>query len=122
MGRVEIIERLEKLAGPSREMDAAIAKAFGEPHGYREDVHLESRSYTVIEEQAKRYTASLDAAIALVERCLPGWDWKVQTWDDQFAADLEPHETSETGFLATGTTPAIALLIALLRALEARDG
>ncbi|MBO6901419.1 MAG: hypothetical protein JJ864_08735 [Rhizobiaceae bacterium] len=73
MDRSELIERLERLDGPDREVDAALAIHFDEPHGYREDVHIESRSYTIIDEQAKRYTQSIDAAVALVEKVKPGW-------------------------------------------------
>lgn len=63
-------------------------------------------------------TASLDAAIALVERVLPGWDWGR---DDDQRMYLYPPNTDEC-LSARGATPAIALLIALLKAKEAQDG
>lgn len=59
----DIIARLENATGPDRDLDRLIAKETG--------------AFEIIE--AKNYTASLDAAIALVERILPGWGWRVAT-------------------------------------------
>lgn len=67
-------------------------------------------------------TASVDAAIALAERMLPGWHWSIYDTDGvgRCNAQMErPDFTGAEDFDGTGATPAIALLIALLRAKEA---
>lgn len=66
-----LIERLEKAAGPDRDLDRDIAVACGLGQvsqfgiGYIED----DRAHDVVE----RLTASTYAALALCERLLPGW-------------------------------------------------
>lgn len=72
-----LIERLEKLQGPDREVDfwLSIRLPIGEPtrHSDEElqaDIDLVGIDGMVIDAP---YTSSLDAAIALVERVLPGW-------------------------------------------------
>lgn len=60
------------------------------------------------------YTSSLDASLALVGRVLPGADWSL----DPVLAVITLPDLSE--HRATGATPALALLAALLSALEAQ--
>lgn len=64
-------------------------------------------------------TSSLDATIALVERVLPGWAWSV--FDDGHAW-LWPDQKRDllAGFQARVSTPPLALLTALFRALIAQ--
>jgi hypothetical protein len=66
------------------------------------------------------YTASVDAALALVERVLPGWEFALQVerpadgpaiWRVEMGDPLR-HWTSEAA------TPALALLASMLRAIE----
>lgn len=103
-----LIERVEKCTGADREIDAAVAKTFGEPHGPHEEVHYESRSISVYDEIAKRYTASLDAVVALIQREAPKTEWLVSGGTITMAATSKSH--------ASGATPALALLLAFLRA------
>ena len=64
-------------------------------------------------------TASLDAALALVERVLPGWDFTVKRFG--MRANVEVFENNGKGYeYASGKTPALALLAALLKALIAQ--
>lgn len=154
----ELERRLEAATGPDRELDESIAMALGlaeaffskhrywcvsyqgehwisgtypnfhpdtgkknvvpaEPHGWGWDVSL------------PEYTASLDAALALVEEKLPGWEWRVM-WNgcQGNLAELTDNETAESSmenFSGLGATPALGLLLALIRALresEAADG
>jgi hypothetical protein len=75
--------------------------------------------------RAPYYTASLDAAIALVERQLPGWRFKVgQRMKMRFVASywavIIPQEGRIPFFHGASETPALALLSALLRALIAK--
>jgi len=124
----DLIPRLSKLDAPDREVDAEIDRAFGllvdiyplsgpmtdypEPVGYTETRH---------------YTASIDAAIALAERVLPGWYWGITQGDDgedamEFQGNVWPSvqpypaELEQYGY---HKLPAVSLLIALLRAKEA---
>lgn len=112
----ELQERLAKASGPDRELDFLIANALyqigGEAWGYAAcDVHPENGPEVI------RLTASLDAAMALVERVLPEWCcsaiktpggcegyiWRV--------GQIGAHE-------GTAPTPALALLSAMLSALS----
>ena len=134
-----LITRLSKLDAPDREVDAEIDRAFGllvdiyplsgpmtdypEPVGYTETRH---------------YTASIDAAIALAERVLPGCDIEISDVHADFRGAKEPRHIADLSsnlvwekgdgypdpvYRIRGTVQsnirAIALLIALLRAKEA---
>jgi hypothetical protein len=74
-----------------------------------------------VEIGAPAYSASLDAALALCERVLPGWRWVVYGPD----MDVRPHAwVSADNFRddegqALGSTPALALVAAMLKALIA---
>lgn len=60
---------------------------------------------------------SLDAAIALVERVLPGWKWSVGSHGGRFRAGVvktSPLRPMPT--ISNADTPALALIAALLRA------
>ncbi|MGC0054573.1 hypothetical protein ACNSPG_16170 [Brucella pituitosa] len=133
-----LIDRLSKLDGPDREVDAEIFCSF---NGYvlreimdvpfygtmkffnptsRTDQYWSGEYGSEVGELWKRYpedhhyTASVDAAIALAEKVLPGVDATIRTkhnvaWLDGFR-----------GLVCEGATPAIALCIAILR--EKEDG
>lgn len=72
--------------------------------------------------------ASVDAAIALVERTLPGWRWVVRrAYPEDDGRPLHVSYVEQVdgeNFGAIAPTPALAILAALLRALlhDARDG
>ncbi len=117
-----LITRLSKLDAPDREVDALIGK------------HLfpdEAKSF--FDFNAPAYTASVDAAIALAERVLPGWGWELASNTSHIKNCLNPEYGNPVGKhphwaavanqssrkFVDGATPAIALLIALLRAKEA---
>ncbi|MGN6773055.1 MAG: hypothetical protein ACTHJQ_24890 [Rhizobiaceae bacterium] len=119
-----LIERLEGLTGPDREVDAEIGAHFGDPHGRREYVDYEARSVEIHQEIAEHYTASLDAAIALVGKVLPGWSGDVDIChpiadSGKVGARLFPPEPGWANYAGEGPTPAIALLISMFRALAA---
>lgn len=90
-----------------------------------------------------RFTASIDAAVALIERVLPGWTWNIGGCPPDFLTDKDKpfgaelmgpvswavvdHETGYPEPVydtanAQHAHPALALCIAALKALEARDG
>lgn len=127
----DIIERLEKATGPDRAIDYMIA-----------DLEFQKAALTTrtadllphwTEEQRRSiiaaYTASLDAAISLVERMLPIHGrmmskgrvsvdeplYATKIYDNYVYIGEDPHELSS----AEHECEPIALLLAMFRALEA---
>jgi len=102
-----LITRLSKLDAPDREVDGEIWRYLmsGEPRA-------------VLHGPIPKLTASVDAAIALAERVLPGWDYILRR---RFAELRHPRkfEHDARGYAFNTAT---ALLIALLRATEASHG
>lgn len=113
MTRDEIIQKLEKGSGLNRDLDIAIWEA-------TETVKI-NRPHT------PKYTESLDAAIDLVERMRPGWDWyvrhatsadgDVKYGNAQIWPPCNPRDDESPRFWANHDQPVRALLIALFRAL-----
>jgi len=115
----DILKRLKEATGSDRELDAAIFwKLFP---GSKPNLHTAMN--------IPDYTASIDAALALVERMLPGWDLSLF------------HRHTKSGWMARVRSPSydlfctnivdgeehcvpsapIAILAALFTALEAQD-
>lgn len=110
----DLLSRLSAATGPSRELDAEIALANGWRHDHAMAYGGEfwQNPTGQICPQPPRYTESIDAALTLVpERA----GWKLASWfKDGYAADVHlPNGVITRG---EGTTPAIALVIACLRA------
>ena len=111
---VELIEGLEAAAGPSTKLDEMIVVALSGQDPMDFDGPWD----------APAYTASLDAAMTLIPE---GADWMADNFDG-------PHDRRCTatiyaggpGHEASGSSPALALCIAALRARalssDARDG
>lgn len=76
MDMTTLERRLEEATGPSRELDWAIADATGYFDAF-ERVGYDRHNFD--DDDLPRYTSSLDAAVALVKRVLPGWCWRVAT-------------------------------------------
>jgi hypothetical protein len=123
-----LVERLEKATGGPRSLEKDILRALGY---HMRRVPMDSFVYwaknetgfplvDVLGDDCDNFTASLDAALALVERVLPGWDIclsrvkgdEAVTWN---AVVGEPDSFS--GSEATSPTPALALCLAALKAL-----
>ena len=83
----ELIERLEKAEGPSIELDGMIWAAangyefvmwdgagcvYRDPNAPNWNRGIQHADATTV----RPYSASLDAAVALAERVLPGWYWR----------------------------------------------
>jgi hypothetical protein len=118
-----LITRLEEAAEGSRELDAAIWYAVHEPDvdypGIRtEQTEQGPREVLTCELGSKwaddvgHVTTSLDAALALAERVLPGWDFIVGRTN----GGLTIHAQVGPGEMQFGNTPALALCAAILRA------
>jgi hypothetical protein len=106
----DILSRLRALSGADRAVDIEIVMAFGteNEHGVRS-----CAGYLGI----AMFTASVDAALALVERVLPGINWEVTKTSACLYTDCP-----DCGHSGYHTHPAIAILIALFEALKAKEG
>lgn len=116
----DLIAKLEALDGPDPEMDHFLADVLDYPN-----VHRFSTGRLPADAPVPAFTASLDAATALVERVLPGWSPSIgQNVHHKYwhGTVLQVIDGEIIGHAADHASPAIALLIALLRAKEARDG
>lgn len=146
-----LIERLEKATGPDRELDAAIC--IGLQYGgansegatnVRTDPEWGDDNDLLFEIGTEEccnpipcLTASVDAALALCERMLPGWRWGIASHSikdgvysegpyigkpkhvDGFRAHVtKPSPLRPMPHIADARTPALAILLALLRSLN----
>lgn len=99
-----LIEKLKAATGPSAELDGEIWLQFGSDAGVG---------------RAWNYTASIDAALALVEEVLPGWSWvlnkqaEFSLWTEEFVGTLPRRQID-----SDHKSPAIAILIALLNEIQ----
>lgn len=131
-------ERVEKADGPDRELDCQLALKVGGFH-LMERVHREPAYCTYTEMDGltvpgqdgtmmvPHYTASIDSAVALIERKIPAekrFFWQVGVCSIRdgrvVSYSAETNWTGEKEFEAK--TPALALIAALLSALETHNG
>lgn len=125
-----LAERVEAAEGPSRELDGLLWCAL---HGKRFAEAFESygrpdRTGVAYTEPPKRtratvhvpaYTASLDAALALLESKLHGSHARLQGVGNAWFAEVNPTAAGTFGrWSANGCTGALALCAALLKALD----
>ena len=106
-----LLSRVRAASGPDRELDADIWQALCWKHHWREIA------------KGTPFTGSIDAAVALVERVLPGCsltilrDWgglnRCRIWTD----DITPAPP----YVGTASSLPLAILAALLSALEQKD-
>jgi hypothetical protein len=118
-GLTTLLERVMRAPGPDRELDYAISRFADGELARHSSLHLP-------------YTASIDAALALVERKLPGWTVaNLSQQDDKtwYCELREGHLTSYSRVAASNVTyghrPAnlpLAILAALLGALSRANG
>lgn len=154
-----LIERCEKATGPDRELDALIWVATGPAtnasgwcgfaldEGWRYEYEASGRFPGEVMEfavnsagqrlpqalrEAPVFTASVDAALALVEKMRPGYRWGVSSVAIKIGAHPDGKTAYGEGFRAHVTknsplrpmpstadalTPALAIILALLRSL-----
>lgn len=133
----DIIERLTEATGPDRELDAAIIVAATPAEGQGDDLITLRRTsesdecapgtYWRVSFSGKSlrtsypYTASIDAAVALVERLLPGCHRRSQNWNypPSYAVSIGPSYVDSS--YARHACEPIAILLALFRALQAQE-
>jgi len=120
----DIIKRLKEATGPDRELDCDIAISLD---------FIATREYWSYDyaQTVAHYTASIDAALALVERMLPGWYYTITSHNTSMGnkpwCDLATHEyihgdvlVEGVYFESAGPTIPLAILTALFTALEAK--
>lgn len=142
MTRQELIERLEKAEGADRELDCWLgyhADLTVDEMPWREKIdrfgidhalNAAKSNQNIWSSALSPYTASIDAAVGLVATSLPGWYWRTgQTslFPNGWALVSRHHpdhctERDEAGSSdGKAATPAIALCISVLKALEAQE-
>lgn len=149
----DLIAKLEGASEPSRELDVLISVAAGQIDADLRDLAEEYRwelraapdgrrveAWVVNDAGYERadasrpprpYTASVDAALALIERVLPGWTVGGISQDDAKAWHVELREGYQTSFKSVAIAPtrfgvriyslAIVLCIACLKALQSNE-
>jgi hypothetical protein len=110
---VDLLERLEKVTGPDRELDGAIQRIIGYgPH------HIGAAGLT------NAFTASVDAALTLVPKEWTAWELRSMAGKRRFSCDLSRLTECDAGedwAFGGGPTPAIAICIAALKARTASE-
>jgi hypothetical protein len=116
-----LIERLEALSGPDRDVDRLLFNLATDGRFWPEFSTL------WYESAAHRYpidfTLFIDAALALTEKLLPGWSWYVGSVgenDMPQATVTEPVDPCRD-FVGHAPTAPLAILIATLRALSPKE-
>jgi hypothetical protein len=130
----DLLARVEGAEGADREIDADLEVALYQPKPWRPECHRapnaglctvtvyvdgQSGKRTYGTSAARHLTGSVDEALALVERALPGWRWQIMKPGTRFEAFVQQPAWSLQFIDATGATPALALIAAMLRALIA---
>lgn len=124
-------ERVRSAEGADIELDAAIdVTIFGgetvwKTTRYTMEQYPASRRPSLnhvggfANEYVPRVTSSIDACVALIEKVLPGHDFKLMSCgsDGSYATVFQHGWMDDTRVDADGKTPPLALLAALLRAL-----
>ena len=118
----ELIAELEKVGGPDRELDGKIHNLIHGTEYVRSSASVTGYFTSATDNgcpHVERYTASLDAAVDLVNRVLPGAKWEVTT------TGFKPGCTIiMLGKVAGGAyagTPTLAIIVAVLRAKLAQE-
>jgi len=128
-----LLERVKAATGPDREIDRLIGETLSaeyQPRNvYRRGHYIGNRPVLLrVARDYPRYTASLDAITALIERELPGWAWFVQKIDvagNASSADLWIPAQRTQGLRVErcyeqAATPPLALTAAFLSAMIAQ--
>ena len=118
-----LLERVKSATGPDTRLDLAVHMAL-HPSDFPD-------RWSWDDDRPLRITASLDAALALVERVMPGCFWDLERDYIYDAGHLAPRSVARVRVAMTarlhvqvGATPALALLAAMLEAqiMEADHG
>ena len=133
MSLADLIEMLEKATGPSLELEGMVWCAvagyefvmwdgagcvYRDPAAPKWDAGIKHAAAL----RVRPYTASLDAAVDLCSRALPGWRGSIQfgNFGGPVNAYVCADETVDD-VIASHPVPAIALCIAILKAKQAQE-
>lgn len=115
-----LIERLEKAEAGSRELDDSVwlSATDGEMMDWWDD---EAEQHQIKASDGSRVnvtpvTTSLDAALALAERALPGWCFSMATITPPWVQAYPPGSVEDCLDAVAASTLPLALCIAILRA------
>lgn len=123
-----LLERVEAASGPVEEIDNLIWWHFFCPERGKDDAMRVGPMDNVAKraawarcfygtERSTKFTASLDAAVGLVEKMLPGFDVCLARVSGEWSADIGPPDSFQAASAKSRPTPALALIAALLKAL-----
>jgi hypothetical protein len=110
----QLLSRVEEAQGPSKRLSFDIALALLVP-----DYEGTAETWFGPSVASTHYTSNLDSALALVERCQPDCFWQVGHDSDDpacYRARILPALLTPV-IEASGATPALALLAALLKSI-----
>jgi hypothetical protein len=106
----DLIKRLEEAEEGSRELDISLAMETTHPYGFDSEREIDAYPHP---------TTSIDDALALAERVLPGWCWMIERHKNGTAtAGLHEWNAYCEADQFTANTPALALCIAILKATD----
>lgn len=125
----ELLERVKATTGPDREIDGLLAIAFAPEGEERAELGEATKLYGKYwyrhqygegSQLSPHFTSSIDAALALVERCLPGWKWNVgHDANDELHVTVWHGVTERDEYAATAP---LSILAAFLSALQSQAG
>ena len=131
----DLIERVERAEGPDRELDAAVARLFSNSVE-RDDGDWWWGPYNETPQRVPAFTESLDAVMTLLPahlRCgfeQPGigdqrgtfaWVWLYEEWfEPDWKLGQDSYADHPKAQRAVAATPALALLSAILKSMEAQ--
>lgn len=125
---LDLIKRLEEATGPCRELDARLLlwehPSLGSYPWMQTSIGKWIRkdgNASIV--SAPNVTSSIDAAVALAERVLPGWGFKLTMGEGYRHAQAVMHRSHPTNkqVVAEHDVLPLALCIAILKAREASD-
>lgn len=125
--QADLIAKLSEATVGSRELDRELAERFGWKFHGNLRFWMKPDWWTPLEaiEGLPHFTTSVDATLALIEKRLPGWSPSIvkvlhePVWMGEVVSpDLDEDDISEVGADGSAATPALALCIAILNALQ----
>ena len=115
-----LIDKVKGLTSPSNEIDQEVWLAIGSPSSLLQHVWFWSSDPTSTwRPDVYRFTESVDHSIRLLREVLPEWVYVIDGMGE-ITVRLYPIPDSLYFYQGTGSTPAIAFLVAILTALESR--
>lgn len=109
--------RLRAASGSDRELDIAVGGLWPNP-----PFNVSDKVFRNAKPVCPFFTASIDAALALCERKLPGWGFVLTTNDDGgFLFELCRNNTPGAGPDCEAPTAPLAILLALLEAMIGKE-